>query len=213
MESSPASTSWGRWTASVPGGWKSCAHWSVSEAGGATIRRRPNDGAAGCASGARGGDQLGGDGRGNLVADREHRWDALCGRQCVRRAAVACWRAAVPDADDRHRLGRRGRRRRGVRGCGRAIALRANAVAHHPIVATFGTSVEVAVTPTESAIPVGHGRLLFRAVMRHLGSGETYGRAVVFAPARDFGAVMVGQPIRFCARVTPPTRHDLTVAG
>src|ERR1700735_178057 len=166
MESSPASTSWGRSTASVPGGWKSCAHWSVSEAGGATIRRRPNDGAAGCASGGRGGDQVGGAAAGVVGA-----------------------------------------------GFGFAIALRANAVAHHPIVATFGTSVEVAVTPTESAIPVGHGRLLFRAVMRHLGSGETYGRAVVFAPARDFGAVMVGQPIRFCARVTPPTRHDLTVAG
>jgi len=65
-----------------------------------------------------------------------------------------------------------------------AIALRANAVAHHPIVAAFGTSVEVAVTPTESAVPVGHGRLLFRAVLRQLGKGETYGRAVVFAPAR-----------------------------
>jgi competence protein ComEC len=97
-------------------------------------------------------------------------------------------------------------------GFGFAIALRANAVAHHPIVAAFGTSVEVAVTPTESALPVGHGRLLFRAVLRQLGSGETYGRAVVFAPARDFGAVMVGQPMRFRARMTPPTRHDLTVA-
>ena len=79
-------------------------------------------------------------------------------------------------------------------GFGFAIALRANAVAHHPIVAAFGTSVEVAVTPTESAVPVGHGRLLFRAVLRQLGSGETYGRAVVFAPARDFGTVMVGWP-------------------
>ncbi|HYX99799.1 MAG TPA: competence protein, partial [Mycobacterium sp.] len=54
-------------------------------------------------------------------------------------------------------------------GFGFAIALRANAVAHHPIVAAFGTSVEVAVTPTESARPVGHGRLLFRAVLRQLG--------------------------------------------
>lgn len=97
-------------------------------------------------------------------------------------------------------------------GFGFAIALRANAVAHHPIVAAFGTSVEVAVTPTQSAIPVGRGRLLFRAVLRQLGSGETYGRAVVFAPARDFGAVMVGQPMRFRARIAPPTRHDLTVA-
>ena len=35
---------------------------------------------------------------------------------------------------------------------------------------------------------------------------------VVFAPARDFSAVMVGQPVRFRARITRPTRHDLTVA-
>jgi competence protein ComEC len=34
---------------------------------------------------------------------------------------------------------------------------------------------------------------------------------VVFAPARDFGAVMVGQPIRFRARITPPSRRDLSV--
>ena len=39
---------------------------------------------------------------------------------------------------------------------------------------------------------------------------------VVFARASDFGSetggVMVGQPMRFTARITRPTRHDLTVA-
>jgi competence protein ComEC len=97
-------------------------------------------------------------------------------------------------------------------GFGFAIALRANAVAHHPITAAFGTTVEVAVTPTESAISIGHSRLLFRARLRQLGGEEISGRAVVFAPARDFGAVMVGQPMRFRARITAPTRRDLSVA-
>ncbi len=97
-------------------------------------------------------------------------------------------------------------------GFGFAIALRANAVAHHPATAAFGTTVEVAVTPAESAVPVGHGRLLFRARLRQLGRDETSGRVVVFAPAHDFGAVMVGQPMRFRARITAPTRRDLSVA-
>ena len=35
---------------------------------------------------------------------------------------------------------------------------------------------------------------------------------MVFAQARDFGAVMVGQPMRFRARITAPTRRDLSVA-
>ncbi|MDT5134081.1 MAG: competence protein ComEC, partial [Mycobacterium sp.] len=54
--------------------------------------------------------------------------------------------------------------------------------------------------------------LLFRATLRQLNDDETSGRTVVFAPARDFGAVMVGQPMRFRARVTAPTRRDLSVA-
>ena len=97
-------------------------------------------------------------------------------------------------------------------GFGFAIALRANAVAHHRITAAFGTSAELAVTPSESAMSVGHGHLMFRATLRRLGDDESSGRVVVFAPARDFSAVMVGQPMRFRARITAPTRHDLTVA-
>ena len=97
-------------------------------------------------------------------------------------------------------------------GFGFAIALRANAVAHHPITAAFGTTVEVAVTPTESAVSVGHSRLLFRARLRQLGGNETSGRTVVFAQAHDFREVMVGQPIRFRARITAPRRRDLSVA-
>jgi competence protein ComEC len=97
-------------------------------------------------------------------------------------------------------------------GFGFAIALRVNAVAHHPITAAFGSTVEIAVTPVESPRSIGHGRLLFGANLRRLGRDETSGRAVVFAPERDFAAVMVGQPMRFRARMTAPTRHDLTVA-
>jgi competence protein ComEC len=97
-------------------------------------------------------------------------------------------------------------------GFGFAIALRANAVALHPITAAFGTSGPVTVTPTESALSLGGDRLLFRATLHRLGGDVMSGRVVVFARARDFGEVMVGQPVRFRARITRPTRHDLTVA-
>jgi competence protein ComEC len=98
-------------------------------------------------------------------------------------------------------------------GFGFGIALRANAVARHPVSAVFGTAAQVVVTPSESAVSVGRGRLMFRATLRQLGPNRMSGRVVVFAPARDFNAVMVGQPVRFRARITRPTRHDLTVAA
>jgi competence protein ComEC len=97
-------------------------------------------------------------------------------------------------------------------GFGFGIALRANAVAHHPITAAFGTTAEIVVTPSESAVPAGRAQLMFRATLQQLGQNRISGRVVVFAPARDFDAVMVGQPMRFRARITRPTRHDLTVA-
>ncbi len=97
-------------------------------------------------------------------------------------------------------------------GFGFATALRANAVARHPVTGAFGTAAQVMVTPSESAVSVGRGRLMFRATLQQLGGDEISGRVVVFAPARDFNAVMVGQPVRFRARITHPTRHDLTVA-
>lgn len=100
-------------------------------------------------------------------------------------------------------------------GFGFAIALRANAVARHPVSAAFGTAAQVVVTPTESALSVGSGRsarLMFRATLQQLGDDQISGRVLVFAPSRDFSAVMVGQPVRFRARITRPGRHDLTVA-
>jgi competence protein ComEC len=97
-------------------------------------------------------------------------------------------------------------------GFGFAIALRANAVARHPITAAFGTAARVTVTPSESPLSLGRGRLMFRGTVRRLGDDEISGRVVVFAPAHTFHDVIVGQPMQFRARVTRPTRHDLTVA-
>ena len=100
-------------------------------------------------------------------------------------------------------------------GFGFAIALRANAVARHPITAAFGTAAQVAVTPTESGLSLGSGgsgRLMFRATLQQLENNQISGRVVVFAPAHDFSPVMVGQPMRFRARIARPSRRDLTVA-
>ncbi|HUE34525.1 MAG TPA: ComEC/Rec2 family competence protein [Mycobacterium sp.] len=97
-------------------------------------------------------------------------------------------------------------------GFGFATALRSDAVARHPITAAFGTAAPVTVTPTESALSLGSGRLMFRATLQRLRADEISGRVVVFARASDFGGVMVGQPVRFTARINRPARHDLTVA-
>ncbi|RAU91841.1 competence protein, partial [Mycobacterium colombiense] len=90
--------------------------------------------------------------------------------------------------------------------------LRADAAAHHPITAAFGTSAPATVTPTESPVSLGSSRLMFRATLQRLREAEMSGRVVVFARASDFAAVTVGQPVRFTARITRPTRRDLTVA-
>ena len=102
-------------------------------------------------------------------------------------------------------------------GFGLAIALRADAVARHPIAAAFGSSAPVTVTPTEGAVSLGSGnRLMFRATLQRLRDDEISGRVVVFARASDLrldsDTPMVGRPIRFTARIGRPKRHDLTVA-
>lgn len=97
-------------------------------------------------------------------------------------------------------------------GFGLAIGLRADAAGRHPIAAAFGTSAPVTVTPTETALPLGSGRVMFRANLRRLRDDEASGRVVVFARASDFGDLMVGQPARFTARIGRPARRDLTVA-
>ncbi|TAM64261.1 ComEC/Rec2 family competence protein [Mycobacterium sp.] len=97
-------------------------------------------------------------------------------------------------------------------GYGFAVALRADAVGRHPITAAFGTSAPVTVMPSESAQSLGSGRLMFRATLQRVRGAQISGRVVVFARAADFGGLMVGQPLRFTARINRPTRRDLTVA-
>ena len=101
-------------------------------------------------------------------------------------------------------------------GFGIAIALRADAVSRHPITAALGRAVPVTVTPSESALFLGSGRLMFRATLQRLGDDEMSGRVLVFAQTSDFGSedgsVLVGQPMRFTARISRPSRRDLTVA-
>jgi competence protein ComEC len=146
---------------------------------------------------------------------------ALC---CVGLAAgsgaLACHAARRP--------GRRGRLRMMIAGVavgvvgagfGFAVALRADAVDRHPITAAFGKAASVTVIPTESPVSLGpgdQGRLMFRANLRRVRDDTISGRVVVFARGSEFspqtGTLMVGQPVRFTARISRPTRHDLTVA-
>jgi len=101
-------------------------------------------------------------------------------------------------------------------GFGLAIALRADAVSRHPIAAVFGAAMPVTVSPSETAQSLGRDRLMFRATLQRLRDDEIFGRVVVFARASDFdsadGSIIVGQPMRFTARISRPSRHDLTVA-
>lgn len=97
-------------------------------------------------------------------------------------------------------------------GYGLAIALRVDAVAHHPITAAFGTAAPVTVAPSESAVALGRGRLMFRATLLRLGDDEIAGRVVVFARDDTELELAVGEPVQFTARISRPTRHDLTVA-
>lgn len=101
-------------------------------------------------------------------------------------------------------------------GYGMAIAVRADAVVHHPITAAFGAVAQVTVVPSESPRPLPRGRLMFRATLQRLRDDEITGRVTVFASAADFGEsadeVMVGRSTRFTARITRPNRRDLTVA-
>ena len=152
---------------------------------------------------------------------------ALC---CVALAAgsgaVACHAARRPGGGGRLRGIGAGLVAVGVVGAGFgfAVALRADAVRRHPITAAFGTAAPVTVVPTESPVSLASGRVMFRANLQHVRDEAISGRVVVFARASDFslqtgpeagpgtGAVMVGRPVRFTARVSRPTRRDLTIA-
>jgi competence protein ComEC len=93
-----------------------------------------------------------------------------------------------------------------------AIALRVDAQRHHPIAERYGASAAVVVTPTESPRALGGNRTMFRASLRALDGQVTTGNVVVFASAADFADLTAGRPVGFRARISRPTRRDLTVA-
>ncbi|QZA09212.1 ComEC/Rec2 family competence protein [Mycolicibacter heraklionensis] len=97
-------------------------------------------------------------------------------------------------------------------GFGWAVALRTAAVEHHPISAVVGTTAAVTVTPSESPLPAGARRVMFRATLQRLDDAVASGRVVVFASGVEFGEVMVGQSMAFRAKVARPDRRDLSVA-
>jgi len=98
-------------------------------------------------------------------------------------------------------------------GFGWAVALRTEAVIHHPITAAFGGSGTVTVTPSESPLSVGARRVMFRATLQRLDGAESSGRVVVFGSGSNFAEAMVGQSMAFRATITRPARRDLTVAA
>ena len=144
---------------------------------------------------------------------------AWCCVGLVAASGALAWHARrLPAGSDRVRAISAGLAAIGVVGAGFgfAVALRADAVSRHPITAQFGAVAPVTVTPTESAVSLGSGRLMFRANLLRLRDVQMSGRVVVFARASEFGSqtdgIMVGRPVRFTARVSRPNRRDLTVA-
>lgn len=97
-------------------------------------------------------------------------------------------------------------------GFGWAVTLRTESVVHHPITAAFGRTATVTVTPSESPLPAGGRRLMFRATLQYLDGAESSGRVAVFASGIEFGEVVVGRSMAFNAKIARPTRRDLTVA-
>ena len=97
-------------------------------------------------------------------------------------------------------------------GFGVAAGLRDDAARHHPISQRFGTTAWVTVTAREAPRQSGPARLMFRAGLVRLADDEMSGAVTVFAPGIDFGRLAAGQPARFRARLSRPTRRDLTVA-
>jgi competence protein ComEC len=93
-----------------------------------------------------------------------------------------------------------------------AIQLRVDQARHHPIADRFGTVAAVIVTPSESPRSLGGNRMMFRGSLRSVEADEMSGRVVVFTSVTGFTELTAGQPAAFDARITRPTRRDLTVA-
>jgi competence protein ComEC len=93
-----------------------------------------------------------------------------------------------------------------------AVALRVDHVRHHPLADRYGSVAAVIVTPAETPRLLGSGRMMFRGSLVAVDSDEMSGRVVVFASVAGFTELTAGQPAAFNARITRPTRRDLTVA-
>lgn len=93
-----------------------------------------------------------------------------------------------------------------------SVGLRVDALQQHPITQRFGTVASVVVTPTESPRGLGGNRTMFRASLRVLDGHDASGRVVVFGSTTGFSELSAGRPVGFRARISRPTRRDLTVA-
>ena len=93
-----------------------------------------------------------------------------------------------------------------------AVQLRVEQVRNHPLVDRVGDVTDVIVTPSETPRSLGGGRLMFRGSLQAVNTDEMSGRVVVFASIVGFAELSAGQPAAFKARISRPTRRDLTVA-
>lgn len=93
-----------------------------------------------------------------------------------------------------------------------AVCLRVDAVRHHPVTTHVGSVVEVVVTPDESPRVLDGGRTMFRATLARLDGDPSSGAVLVFASGADYAALQAGRPAGFRARVSRPSRRDLTIA-
>lgn len=93
-----------------------------------------------------------------------------------------------------------------------AVQLRVEQVRNHPLTTRYGTVTTVIATPSETPRSVGGGRLMFRGSLRAVDTDEMSGRVLVFASAGGFAELTAGQPVAFKARISRPTRRDLTIA-
>jgi competence protein ComEC len=129
-------------------------------------------------------------------------------------AATAWWASARREAGVGARMTAAGTIAVALTGLGFAVAiqLRVDHARHHPIADRFGTVAAVIVTPSESPRSLGGNRMMFRGSLRSVESDEMSGRVVVFTSVTGFTELTAGQPAAFDARITRPTRRDLTVA-
>lgn len=109
-------------------------------------------------------------------------------------------------------------------GYGTAIAVRAHAVAVHPLAAraVAGGWVTATIAPVDDPKPLrvpgpaGERKVLVRARLLALNSGPEStrigGSVLVFAGADEWAQLLPGQEVVLRGRLSPPPRRDLTVA-